>query len=108
MSLFLSSKTAAEQPGSRPRQGEDGLVTVGVGVIGAGMIGTQHVHRLAREVVGASVTAVFDVVGDRAAALAGEVGARAAGSWAGVVGDPGVDAVLIASPGDLHTEQVLA
>jgi myo-inositol 2-dehydrogenase / D-chiro-inositol 1-dehydrogenase len=83
-------------------------VTVGVGVIGTGMIGTQHVHRLAREVVGSSVTAVFDVAGDRAAALAGEVGARAADSWADVVGDPGVDAVLIASPGDLHAEQVLA
>jgi myo-inositol 2-dehydrogenase/D-chiro-inositol 1-dehydrogenase len=83
-------------------------VTVNVGVIGTGMIGTQHVHRLAREVVGSSVTVVFDVAGDRAAALATEVGARAADSWASVVGDPGVDAVLIASPGDLHVEQVLA
>src|SRR3954447_4194951 len=72
------------------------------------MIGTQHVHRLAREVVGSSVTAVFDVAGDRAAALADEVGARAPESWSELVEDPGVDAVLIASPGDLHVEQVLA
>src|SRR3954447_23594608 len=72
------------------------------------MIGTQHVHRLAREVVGSSVTAVFDVAGDRAAALADEVGARAPESWSELVEDPHVDAVLIASPGDLHVEQVLA
>jgi myo-inositol 2-dehydrogenase/D-chiro-inositol 1-dehydrogenase len=72
------------------------------------MIGTQHVHRLARAVVGASVAAVFDVAADRAAALAREVGATAAGSWTEVVEDPEVDAVLIASPGDLHAEQVLA
>jgi myo-inositol 2-dehydrogenase/D-chiro-inositol 1-dehydrogenase len=83
-------------------------VTVRVGVIGTGMIGTQHVRRLGREVVGSSVAAVFDVAGDRAAALAEEVGASAADSWAAVVGDPGVDAVLIASPRDLHAEQVLA
>jgi myo-inositol 2-dehydrogenase / D-chiro-inositol 1-dehydrogenase len=83
-------------------------VTVRVGVIGTGMIGTQHVHRLAGEVVGSSVAAVFDVATDRAAALAAEVGARAADAWSDVVGDPDVDAVLIASPGDLHAEQVLA
>jgi len=83
-------------------------VTVGVGVIGTGMIGTQHVHRLARAVVGSSVAAVFDVATDRAAALAKEVGARSAGSWAELVEDPQVDAVLVASPGDLHVEQVLA
>jgi myo-inositol 2-dehydrogenase / D-chiro-inositol 1-dehydrogenase len=83
-------------------------VTVNVGVIGTGMIGTQHVHRLAREVVGSSVASVFDVAADRAAALARETGARAAGSWTELVEDPEVDAVLIASPGDLHAEQVLA
>ena len=83
-------------------------MTVGVGVIGTGMIGTQHVHRLSRAVMGSSVAAVFDVATDRAAALAQEVGARAAGSWSELVEDPQVDAVLIASPGDLHAEQVLA
>jgi myo-inositol 2-dehydrogenase/D-chiro-inositol 1-dehydrogenase len=83
-------------------------VTVNVGVIGTGMIGRQHVHRLARQVVGSSVAVVFDVASERAAALAGEVRATAVDSWAAVVGHPDVDAVLIASPGDLHAEQVLA
>jgi myo-inositol 2-dehydrogenase/D-chiro-inositol 1-dehydrogenase len=90
------------------REGEDGAVTITVGVIGTGMIGTQHVRRLSRQVVGSRVGAVFDVATDRAAAVAEDVGARAAGSWAELVDDPAVDAVLIASPGDLHPEQVLA
>jgi myo-inositol 2-dehydrogenase / D-chiro-inositol 1-dehydrogenase len=82
-------------------------VTV-VGVIGTGMIGTEHVRRLASQVAGSRVGAVFDVATDRAAALASDVGARLTRSWAELVDDPGVDAVLIASPGDLHAEQVLA
>jgi myo-inositol 2-dehydrogenase/D-chiro-inositol 1-dehydrogenase len=72
------------------------------------MIGAEHVRRLAREVAGSRVGAVFDVATGRAAALASEVGATAHASWAELVDDPSVDAVLIASPGDLHAEQVLA
>src|SRR5215213_2133248 len=72
------------------------------------MIGTEHVRRLAGQVAGSRVAAVFDVATERATALAGEVGARAHTSWTDLVDDPGVDAVLIASPGDLHAEQVLA
>jgi myo-inositol 2-dehydrogenase/D-chiro-inositol 1-dehydrogenase len=79
-----------------------------IGVLGTGMIGTQHVRRLAGAVVGARVGAVFDVATDRAAELAGEVGATAHASWTDVVDDPDIDAVLVASPGDLHAEQVLA
>ena len=83
-------------------------MTVKVGVLGTGMIGTLHARRLAHAVVGASVAAVFDVATERAATLADEVGATAAGSWTELVENPEVDAVLIASPGDLHVEQVLA
>ncbi len=79
-----------------------------VGVIGTGMIGADHVRRLAREVAGSRVGAVFDVATERAGALADQVGATAHASWAELVDDPSVDAVLIASPGDLHAEQVLA
>jgi myo-inositol 2-dehydrogenase/D-chiro-inositol 1-dehydrogenase len=89
-------------------QGKDSPVTVTVGVVGTGMIGTEHVRRLATAVVGSRVGALFDVAADRASALAADVGARAAGSWPELVDDPGVDAVLVASPGELHAEQVLA
>jgi myo-inositol 2-dehydrogenase/D-chiro-inositol 1-dehydrogenase len=83
-------------------------VTLTVGVIGTGMIGTQHVRRLAGQVVGSRVGAVFDVATERAAALAGEVGAAVHASWTELVENPEVDCVLITSPGDLHAEQVLA
>jgi myo-inositol 2-dehydrogenase/D-chiro-inositol 1-dehydrogenase len=83
-------------------------VTLTVGVIGTGMIGTEHVRRLAGQVAGSRVGAVFDVATERAASLAAEVGATAHASWTDLVDDAGVDAVLIASPGDLHAEQVLA
>ncbi|MGZ4603485.1 MAG: Gfo/Idh/MocA family protein [Kineosporiaceae bacterium] len=83
-------------------------MTVNVGVIGTGMIGTAHVDRLATRVVGARVAALYDVATDRVTALAEQVSGMACGSWAELVEHPTVDAVLIASPGDLHAEQVLA
>jgi len=83
-------------------------MTVRVGVIGAGMIGTEHVNRLAHQVVGAEVAAVFDVDASRAHRVGGAVRAVASGSALEVVQDPGVQALLIASPGDLHAEQVLS
>lgn len=83
-------------------------MSVRVGVIGTGNIGTAHALSLAREVSGASVTAVFDVASDRAEALAVDVDARALPSAQAVIEDDTVDAVVIASPDDLHAEQALA
>jgi len=83
-------------------------VTVRVGIIGAGMIGTQHARRLVTQVAGCTVTAVADVVTPRAAALAAEVGAAVCWTWQDLVADPQVDAVLVASPGQAHVDQVLA
>jgi myo-inositol 2-dehydrogenase / D-chiro-inositol 1-dehydrogenase len=83
-------------------------VTIKVGVIGAGNIGTDHVTRLASQVVGSAVAAVFDVDAARAEQVAAGAGAVARSSALEVIEDPGVDAVLIASPGELHAEQVLA
>lgn len=83
-------------------------MTIRVGVIGTGTIGTDHVRRLARQVVGASVTAVFDVANDRAAEVAASVGAASHASWEALVTAEDVDAVLIASPGELHPDQAIA
>lgn len=83
-------------------------MTVQVGVIGTGAIGTDHVTRLTTRVAGAAVTAVFDVVTERARAVAAAAGATAHPTWQALVDDPRVHAVVVASPGDLHPEQVLA
>jgi len=79
-----------------------------IGVIGTGNIGSFHVRTLSTQVSGAAVTAVFDVDGERAKALADDVGARAHATADGVIVDDEVDAVLIASPGPLHPQQVMA
>ena len=83
-------------------------MTLSVGVIGTGSIGTDHVHRLTRQVAGSRVAAVFDVATERAAAVAAGAGAVACASAEEVIAHPDVDAVVIASPGDAHAEQVLA
>ncbi|MGP3915041.1 Gfo/Idh/MocA family protein [Nonomuraea sp. 10N515B] len=83
-------------------------MTIKVGVIGTGNIGADHVTRLSSQVVGSTVAAVFDVDTARAEQVAANAGAVARGSALEVIDDPVVDAVVIASPGDLHAEQVLA
>lgn len=80
---------------------------VRVGVIGTGNIGTAHAELLAREVAGAGVSVVFDVDTSRAQAVADSLGARAVDSAAHLIESAEVDAVVIASPDDLHAEQAL-
>ena len=79
-----------------------------IGVIGTGNIGTDHVNRITAQVSGGEVVAVFDVATDRAQEVADGVGAAAHRQAIDVIQDSNVDAILIASPGHLHTEQVLA
>ena len=83
-------------------------MAIRVGVIGTGNIGTAHAISLAREVSGSTVTAVFDVASERAQVLADELGARALPSAQALIEDDAVDAVVIASPDGLHSEQALA
>jgi myo-inositol 2-dehydrogenase/D-chiro-inositol 1-dehydrogenase len=80
-----------------------------VGVIGTGMIGQDHIRRITRVLPGGMVTAVADVD----AARAGEVAAHLPGAVVqptaqGLIAADDVDAVLVASWGEAHEEQVLA
>lgn len=80
-----------------------------VGIIGVGMMGADHVERLARRTVGAELVAVSDPAPDRAAACASRYpGVLPIGDPLELIADAGVDAVLIASPSQAHEEQVLA
>ena len=79
-----------------------------IAVLGVGMMGAFHVEALSKRVRGAQVTVVNDFLADKAAEVAGGVGARVEADAIAAINDPDVDAVLIASPGDAHEEQVNA
>lgn len=78
-----------------------------VGVIGTGNIGTSHALSLHGDVSGATVVGVYDVDADRADAVAQEVQADVYPSAEDLIHAAEVDAVVIASPDDLHAEQAL-
>ncbi|MCF6523744.1 Gfo/Idh/MocA family protein [Streptomyces sp. JJ36] len=82
--------------------------TLGVAVIGTGMMGADHVRRIDRVISGARVTAVVDIDEERADALAATTeGCTAYTDHAAAMADPAVDAVLIASPGPAHEAALL-
>jgi myo-inositol 2-dehydrogenase/D-chiro-inositol 1-dehydrogenase len=80
-----------------------------VGVIGVGMMGADHAERIVNRVAGARLVAVSDPDTARAKELAARFdGVRAIDDPLALVADDEVDAVVIASPGFVHEEQVLA
>ena len=83
-------------------------MSVGVGVIGAGMMGTDHVRTLTAHVDDAHVTAVADADPARAEAAAREGGARPFADPHALIADEAVDAVVVASFDTTHEEFVLA
>jgi myo-inositol 2-dehydrogenase / D-chiro-inositol 1-dehydrogenase len=84
-------------------------MTVRVGVIGAGVIGADHIRRLSGGLTGAVVVAVADTDAERAQRQASELpGARAYGNGQELIASQDVDAVLVASPGPTHEDDVVA
>ncbi|WP_432157376.1 MULTISPECIES: Gfo/Idh/MocA family protein [unclassified Streptomyces] len=82
---------------------------LGVAVLGAGHMGADHIRRIDRVVSGARVAAVADPDADRAAeAVAGIDGVTVHTETEAALDAPGVEAVLIASPGQAHEEALLA
>ncbi len=79
-----------------------------VALLGVGMMGAFHAEALSTRVRGASVVVVSDYDPARAAAVADRVGARVETDPIAAIHADDVDAVLIASPGAAHEEQVLA
>jgi myo-inositol 2-dehydrogenase/D-chiro-inositol 1-dehydrogenase len=73
------------------------------------MMGADHAERVVNRIAGARLVAVSDPDTARAEELAaGFDGVRCIGDPLDLVADDGVDAVVIASPGFVHEEQVLA
>jgi myo-inositol 2-dehydrogenase / D-chiro-inositol 1-dehydrogenase len=83
-------------------------VTLDIGVVGTGMMGQDHIRRLATSVRDARVVAVSDVNLEQAKRVGESVAARVYSDGHDLIGDDGVQAVLIASPGSTHEEFTLA
>lgn len=86
-------------------------MAVNVAVLGAGMMGSDHIRRLATKVAGARVAAIVDMDLARAGALAEEVGAGAlivSDDPFAVIADRKVDAVVIATGDDTHADLAIA
>ncbi|MET9607904.1 Gfo/Idh/MocA family oxidoreductase [Streptomyces sp. NPDC006512] len=84
------------------------MSTLGIAVIGTGKMGADHVRRIGGTVGGARVVSLADPDGDRVKEVAaGLDGAAAFTDPAAAMAAPGVDAVLIASPGPAHEEAIL-
>jgi myo-inositol 2-dehydrogenase / D-chiro-inositol 1-dehydrogenase len=82
---------------------------VRVGVIGVGMIGQDHIRRITQVLTGGEVVAVNDVDATRAGQVAASLsGAVVHETAQDLIADDHVDAVLVASWGPAHEEQVVA
>ena len=79
-----------------------------VAVVGAGIMGTDHIERLATRTKGAVVAAIVEPDESRAAAAAALApGAVLHPRIEDALDDGGIDAVLIATPGPFHTAVLL-
>jgi len=86
-----------------------GEVMVRVGVIGAGIMGADHVRTVQRSVSGASVVMIADIDLDRAKEAAQAAPeAVTTRDWADVIASPDVDAVVVASHDTTHADVTIA
>ena len=83
-------------------------MSIGIGVIGAGVMGADHARTIATAVGGAHLVAIADADGARAADVAAALGARSFDDGMALIADPAVDAVLVASPDATHADFVRA
>ncbi|QBI19501.1 inositol 2-dehydrogenase [Egibacter rhizosphaerae] len=79
-----------------------------LGILGAGRIGGLHAANAAHAVPGVSLEIVADPDEAARSRLVDELGTAVTPRWEDVVGDERVDALVVASPTDLHAEQVRA
>lgn len=79
-----------------------------IAVLGVGMMGAFHVEALSKRIRGARVSVINDFFPEKAEEIAAAIGARVVLDPFEAVNDPEVDALLIATPGAAHDEQVNA
>ena len=82
---------------------------IGLGLVGAGRMGSAHARLIAAGIPGARLAGIADIDQDAARRLAAEVGDPPVhGSIDELLATPGVDAVLIAVSSSRHLEAILA
>jgi myo-inositol 2-dehydrogenase/D-chiro-inositol 1-dehydrogenase len=81
-------------------------MSVGVGVIGTGVMGSEHARLVSRDIPGAHLAGVFDA--DTARAQAAAAGATVFPDPRSLIASDRVGAVLIATPDATHGELALA
>lgn len=80
-----------------------------IGVVGAGLMGADHVIRIQERVAGAVVTAVIDPDSGRArAAAATAPGSQTFGNIDEAIAAGAMDAVIIATPGPFHFDTLMS
>src|ERR671917_2774104 len=101
--------TAETRAGALPDLADVPARELRVAVLGVGLRGAAHGARLHSRISGAQVIAVSDAFAAKAEQVAADVpGCRVVADPLAAIADPDVDAVLIATPGQFHEEQVLA
>jgi len=84
-------------------------MSLGIGVIGAGVMGADHARLIAGQVQGAHLAAISDADEARAKSVAEKRGApRHFTEGHALIADKGVDAIVVASPDQTHLDYTLA
>lgn len=81
------------------------MASVGIGIVGSGYMALTYAEALARYVPGARLAAIGG--GSRAPALGADYGVPAYPSAAALLADPGVQAVILTTPDQVHCAQTL-
>jgi myo-inositol 2-dehydrogenase/D-chiro-inositol 1-dehydrogenase len=101
--MSTTTQTTDRPTGTDARTGD-----LRVGIVGAGLMGADHVKRITERVSGAVVAAIIEPDAGRAAAAAANApGAQAFTRIEDAIAAGAVDAVLIATPGQFHEPVLL-
>jgi myo-inositol 2-dehydrogenase / D-chiro-inositol 1-dehydrogenase len=85
------------------------MMSLGIGVIGTGIMGADHIKTITTAISGAEVRAIADIDSARAEEIASVMpGVRAVPSTEELIESSDVDAVIIASNDATHAQYVLA
>lgn len=79
-----------------------------VALIGLGWWGQTHIRALHEKSEKVRINTVVDLDSDLAKTTAEQIGARTAASYEDVLADDAIDAVILVTPHDLHTDQIVA